>query len=926
MTYYIFIEDGKINGAGQARILGDTVTNFEVTEQAYNDFIAEPTKYMWDGSAVVLNPNYDDEQLAIAKLQAKQTSYQALKDIEQFTFYIKGQTKGILLKNTPTMTIDRAIGELDKVAQQIRGLQAGAFRYYDIQRGQQLPSPELKPYDVNLLYFQMFLAYREADAYYTALEKQYNAATTIAEVNQIVASIDYKKTLADKVDTIYAQAKAMLKLGTQYKYMEIGSQADNTLPEGFKTVMVRCQEGADNVALQLPELVRGGRVYIENLRTTEVTLKPFQGEKISGSSGDLAVDAQTFITLEADAETGTWDVIFQIDLAPQQDTSLSAEFEVNPSGNRQDISNIKFGRGLTGYVDPDKNGVVVEVDEGAIAPPCYYATLAYPLEVTNRESDAVHRGLIWCDDIVTSVNSNYLEVDRNSKAIGIQEWDGKDPNVTDGNEFLVVFRASLKGVAPSNGFVELSIIDKATQDIIKDMNGKPLGVYKSYNAKEKLKVIRVAGIVKAKSVEALQTYMTNNFPKNENIVLNDHVSGNTCILIQGLAPNNRAGKALIKYELDNNERILINQRYVGDIYDSTFLQSYDMPETSGQAGDGETDADGSHLYNATTLNIKVENKVISFYSKDNDLCFFNWGKIFDTELSTLIQGEQLLVDFATRNPECAVNLQLMKWTGDPEKYTDKIITDTVNGSYVYEPNWEVVDTKFIAESQDVVATTATFTVPSDVDIKNLAIIVVPETKQNPMLIEIHKLSVSVANPRYKYDFVGFERLDEQQMQWRDDVMVTSNPLPDGLASYRFSGSNAMKKLPFGTLRKGNIPADLKSWDVKEGYDYGNQNDLAFYDDVSMEVDLVVNLRTDKLEPVYFYLTDEGKEIPDTRVEFTPKVAHEQEAVIPTMKTKARNGETIGLAWETTSENGAYLETDDKRYPMLLAKITTQGAV
>ena len=70
-----------------------------------------------------INPNYDAEQLDKAKLLAKQTSYKALTDIEQFTFYIKDQTKGVLLKNTPTMTIDRAIGELDKVAQQIRGLQ-----------------------------------------------------------------------------------------------------------------------------------------------------------------------------------------------------------------------------------------------------------------------------------------------------------------------------------------------------------------------------------------------------------------------------------------------------------------------------------------------------------------------------------------------------------------------------------------------------------------------------------------------------------------------------------------------------------------------------------------------------------------------------------------------------------------------------------
>lgn len=115
------------------------------------------------------------------------------------------------------------------------------------------------------------------------------------------------------------------------------------------------------------------------------------------------------------------------------------------------------------------------------------------------------------------------------------------------------------------------------------------------------------------------------------------------------------------------------------------------------------------------------------------------------------------------------------------------------------------------------------------------------------------------------------------MNWQDDALTMWNPLPANYSSYRFSGSNVQKKLPWGLPKVGNIPADYKKWDVIEGYDYGNQVDLAFYDDVNIEVDLFVNIHADKLEPVYFFLTDEDKEIPGTRVEFTPKVAHEQQA-------------------------------------------------
>lgn len=56
--YYAYIENNKINGVGEAEQLTEGVVNFEITEEVYNDI----DKYMWDGSTVVLNPNYEKEQ------------------------------------------------------------------------------------------------------------------------------------------------------------------------------------------------------------------------------------------------------------------------------------------------------------------------------------------------------------------------------------------------------------------------------------------------------------------------------------------------------------------------------------------------------------------------------------------------------------------------------------------------------------------------------------------------------------------------------------------------------------------------------------------------------------------------------------------------------------------------------------------------
>lgn len=60
--FYIFIQDDKINGCGQAKMLGDNVINYEVEEAFYNQFAENPNMYIWDGSQVVENPNYEEEQ------------------------------------------------------------------------------------------------------------------------------------------------------------------------------------------------------------------------------------------------------------------------------------------------------------------------------------------------------------------------------------------------------------------------------------------------------------------------------------------------------------------------------------------------------------------------------------------------------------------------------------------------------------------------------------------------------------------------------------------------------------------------------------------------------------------------------------------------------------------------------------------------
>lgn len=733
---------------------------------------------------------------------------------------------------------------------------------------------------------------------------------------QTAMTLDDFKHKVSREYELFKQSGKVIK-NTTYDYKESSGTSDLIVSDADIS-LIRPTTGVNVI---LPAITKTQIVKIDNVSGDTVNISSANDEFIDGVGSSYILQSKDVIEFIADVSKKSWDTY----TAPLEIESngVNIEVEVNPSASRNNATNIKFGKGFTGYTDPDKNGVVLEVQDNDNRPSSLYASLSVSEEVVGRGSSAIHRGVIWFDNVISAIRTNVMDLRKAEKSYGIQEYDNKDPNVTGGQPYLVIFRPSFRGKAPANGFIQVALFDKATGLPALDMDNKPLSIYKTYNQGDKLGNLRVSGVIKAKSLQYLQAKIIDNFPKTETLMLNDYTDGNSCLVIVALTGDS-VSDALLKYELDTGERLLISKHYLGEIYNVAYLLHTDIAKTVGEAEQGETDADGSHFYNKYKMSFEVSGGKLIFSSTDADLCIFNWGFIVPAEITKLMRGKSVTLEASTRTPDGAVNYQMVKWTGNPDQYTTKIITDNVNAADVFEADWKSVDKEFVAESQTKVATSKQFVVPDDAN--NIAFIVSPAEAQNPLLIEIDKFVISMDNPSYEYIIKGFETIDEKQMQRHNDIVKTYNPLPAGMVSYRFSGTNKPNKLPMGILKSGDIPADLKPWDVKEGYDYNNQNDWAFYDDTNIEVDAVVNLHADKLEPVYFFLTKDGKEIQGSRVEVTPQVAHEPQAVVPTMTAKVLNGDVIGWGFETTSENGAYLETDLVQYPMATVTVKTGGAV
>lgn len=725
---------------------------------------------------------------------------------------------------------------------------------------------------------------------------------------------DFKHKVSREYE-LFKQSGKVIK-NTTYDYKESSGSSDLVVSDADIS-LIRPTTGVNVI---LPAITKTQLVKIDNVSSDTVSISSINNEFIEGVNSPYTLQSKGIIEFIADVSKKSWDVY----TAPLEiEDGINIEVEVNPSASRNNAANIKFGKGFTGYTDPDKNGVVLEVQDNDNRPPSLYASLAVPEEVVGRGSSAIHRGVIWFGNVISAIRTNVMDLRKAEKSYGIQEYDNKDPNVTGGQPYLVIFRPSFRGKAPANGFIQVALFDKATGLPALDIDGKPLSIYKTYNQGDKLGNLRVYGVIKAKALQYLQAKIIDNFPKTETLMLNDYTDGNSCLVIVALTGDS-VSDALLKYELDTGEHLLISKHYLGELYNAAYLLHTDIAKSVGEAEQGETDADGSHFYNKYKMSLEVSGGKLIFSSTDAGLCFFNWGFIVPAEITKLMRGKSVTLECSTRTPDGAVNYQMVKWTGTPDAYTTKIITDNVNAADVFETNWESVDKEFVAESQTKVATSKQFVVPNDAN--NIAFIVSPAEAQNPVLIEIDKFVISMDNPSYEYIIKGFETIDEKQMYWRNDIVKTYNPLPSGYESYRFSGTNKPAKLPIGELKAGDIPADLQKWAVAEGFDYGNERDLIFYDDADVTVNAVVNLWADKLEPVFFYLTKNGKEIVGSRVTYVPQVAHEHRAIIPTMSAKIQNGDVLGWGFETTSENGAYLLTDDAKYPMAELTISTKGAI
>ena len=204
MAYYVFIENEKINGCGQCRQLTEGVENLEVDESLYNAFVESPDMYIWDGSDVVINPNYENEKLKQAQQsKLQEASYKAFEYrnvIGLVSFNARPVDTSLLAEGETTLILHTELLNQNDFFQRMTGFSTGMFTEDIIYNTKEDVLIYLNAEETQAIYYAIIdRAGRLWNEDYMVYKALIEGCKTAEEVEQIVIDYDNVPVIEDEV-------------------------------------------------------------------------------------------------------------------------------------------------------------------------------------------------------------------------------------------------------------------------------------------------------------------------------------------------------------------------------------------------------------------------------------------------------------------------------------------------------------------------------------------------------------------------------------------------------------------------------------------------------------------------------------------------------------------------------------------------------
>ncbi|USL90041.1 hypothetical protein [Vibrio phage vB_VpaS_CHI] len=412
--------------------------------------------------------------------------------------------------------------------------------------------------------------------------------------------------------------------------------------------------------------------------------------------------------------------------------------------------------------------------------PGYLAYLQYPelLYGKAKGTQPTRRGTIWADMVRVSPEG-MLQVDRDGKAIGLQETDGLDPNVTGGSKFLVWPFIYLEGTAPADGYVELIWYEKSTGNIAVDMNGHPMAVRHNYKQGQVLTPphdpLTFAQPQTAKGLTEYSLAIIDNF--DEYIKVKDFASGPSGICIQELAKDGNTSLALTQAETDTGFSVRMESYYFGTYLASiNYLTSITEPAIQVAAGTRAHTVAGIEIYAITDCEFAINQGSVQASPSNKSICDFYIGLELTPEVSRIAAGEQIKAALALMDKEEGWEIGFFNYQGDLSN-RPPIYSARNNGTPILNTGWNKFGSDFISE--DVVSgvhshETPDITVPKNADYVMVALY--PVQAQNPLDLTLKAFHLDATNPSLHFSVNGLAITGLQHL----DFMTTTVKMEQGL--------------------------------------------------------------------------------------------------------------------------------------------------
>lgn len=753
-------------------------------------------------------------------------------------------------------------------------------------------------------------------------------------------------------------------------YIETDQAIDfSSEPHEFIHAVYRFSSPKQKITQTLPSADAGKTIIIEMIEVKEdciLELLPAKGQMISGSPKSVELVYNGLQGIMYPTTGGNYDWVHADKLPSEAIPVLNekgeivisktglqfigAEVTVTPTGtavitvpktrfknqngndsNEAPVVELEAPLQVTPQIDSKGNvtSVTLRVKRGYYQkayPDAYYASLSEPVLIM-PEINKLHKGNIWFDDVIAD-HGPFISADKTNKAYGIEEDDELDPNVTGGTMAFAIVRLAFRGNAPADGTIKLELTDKRSGQPISFGTDQAADITRAYKKGQPLGVMQKAFTFEAKGLQEFQVEVKHNMGDTDEIILEDRMHGNSCILISYVHPTNQINPAVLQFERDTNQRLLFQKNYFGeDLFDMSYLVQDNVGEKVIIAGTGGTMMDGAHFYNNTVMSTEVKDGVVRFIGDAPNACFFTFGKIFSARKTIPMRRQDITVDVRDVEPKTPVEVAVYSWIGEPDKYDDRIYEGIVNNQPVLVSGWTLWGKRDLLDGYSNFG--MEFTIPSNAN--NYAVVVQPKDVTNVVELNLSTFKVSAKKPFYAIQFEGLAEIDEHY-EIKNTRKAVFGVDVTGYLGLRYSVGIGETKLPVGWLlpTKSDIFPPVKlnpKWKDNVGHKGEGVLEVTrdcritnLYAILRMFGSDEKNLAPDSVQTVQVYFSKEDstgiKPIEQTRTVFQSKTA-EAPKYVSTNKGDAfqpmelKKGEFIWLYSICNFNDGAYFKTTAK---------------